>query len=149
MPASLLLIEGPAGSGKSRVVREMLDSREVDIAVDMTALWAAIRGIERNPETGRYPIRDDEDPAPPVVQYLMTVAVRQALTNGLRTVVTSGSPDRAAYWAGIATGHNASFHVRSEDPGESVVRERLAAFGGSPETLTPQCERAVRRWYVA
>ena len=58
----LLLVEGPAGSGKSQVVSRMLAAGELDVVADYTALWAALRGIERDNE-GKYPVRTDADPA--------------------------------------------------------------------------------------
>ena len=60
----LTLIEGPAGGGKSELLREMLAAGEIDVAADVTALWAATGGAERDPVTGKYPVRLETDPAP-------------------------------------------------------------------------------------
>ena len=143
--ASLLLIEGPAGSGKSQEVARMLAAGEADVVADLTALWAALRGVERDPETGRYPIREDDDPAVRggLAGYVRAAVVRQALRDDLAVVVTSGSPDMATKWAAVAEESGAAFAVRTVDPGEAVVRQRLAVDGA----LDPQCEKAVRRWY--
>ena len=135
MPGALLLVEGPAGSGKSQLVASMLTAGEVDILADLTALWAAVRGIERLPD-GRYPVRQDDDPAvrSGLAAYIRAAVVRQALRDDLRTVVTSGTPETATRWA----------RVQTIDPGEEVARQRLAEPDG---TLSAQCARAIARWY--
>ena len=46
--ASLTLIEGPIFSGKSQIAKEIIADGEADILVEYSALWAALRGIERN-----------------------------------------------------------------------------------------------------
>ena len=58
----LILIEGPAGGGKSELLRELLAAGEIDVAADVTALWAATGGAERDPVTGKFPIRLETDP---------------------------------------------------------------------------------------
>ena len=61
----LVLVEGPAGSGKiCQEVARMLAASEVDVQADMTQIWAATRGIEREP-SGRYPIRQGLRPGHP------------------------------------------------------------------------------------
>ena len=141
----LTLIEGPAGSAKSQHASAMLRRGEADVLADLTALWAATRGMERDPETGRYPVRQADDPAVTsgLAAYMRAVVVRQALREGLRVVVTSGTPDTAAEWAAIASENSTPFQVLTFDPGEQVVRERLAVDG----ELDPECEGAIRRWY--
>ena len=88
----LLLIEGPAGSGKSQVAKAKLASGEYQVLADLTEIWAAIAGIERDPETGRYPVRLDSDPTVPIAVYLRKAAVSVSLNNGLNTIVSSGTP---------------------------------------------------------
>ena len=139
---SLTLVEGPAGAGKSQAVARMLQAGEAEVVADLTQLWAAMRGFERD-AAGRFPVRDDEDPALRLAAYLRAAVVRQALREDLRVVVTSGSPDMATRWAAVAEEAGAAFTVRTEDPGEAVVRERLAVDG----ELSPQCEKAIGRWY--
>lgn len=145
MPGSLLLVEGPAGSGKSQLVASMLDAGEVDVLADLTALWVALRGVERLP-SGRYPIRHDDDPTvrTGLAAQVRATVVRQALRADLRTAVTSGSPRTATRWARVAEEERAAFQVRTVDPGEDVARRHLAEDDG---TLSDQCERAVDRWY--
>ena len=122
----------------------MLAAGEVDVQADYTALWAATRGIEREPD-GRYPVRTDADPAvrSGLVTYLRAVAVRQALRVDLRVLVTSGTPKTAVKWSTVAREEGALFSLRTMDPGEAVVRQRLAVDG----VVSDQCEEAVRRWY--
>ena len=140
----LTLVEGPAGSGKSQHVADMLAAGEVDVVADLTCQWAALRGMERGPD-GRYPVREDGDPAirSGLAAYMRAAAVRQGLREGLRVVVTSGTPDTAVRWSDVAREHESPFNVVTIDPGEEVVRERLAVEG----ELDPQCEAAISRWY--
>ena len=122
----------------------MLAAAEVDVLADYTALWAGLRGIEREPD-GRYPIRQDSDPAvrSGLVPWVRAAAVRQALRVGLRVVVTSGTPRTAVKWSTVAREEGALFSLRTMDPGEAVARERLAVDG----ELSDECEQAVGRWY--
>ena len=146
MPGDLVLIEGPGGGGKSAVAERMVAAGEAAILADMTLLWAAIRGLRRD-ERGRFPVREGDDPALPVAQYLRGVAVAEGLRRGLPVVVTSATPDMAPKWASAAAREGATFSVRTIDPGEQLVRQRLAEFGGSPDALDPECEFVVGRWY--
>ena len=156
----LTLLEGPGGSGKSADARAMLETGEAQILADLTLIWAAIRGLLRDPETGRYPVRDDDDPAVRTAVYLRAATVRNGLENGRNVVVTSGTPATAPYWQGIvADVADASMRVRTVDPGEAEVTRRLLRFdnpGDDPETsrrrraqgrLSRQCQRTVDRWY--
>ena len=141
----LLLVEGPAGSGKSQLVADMLASGEIAAQADLTAIWAALRGIERDPETGRYPIRDDSDPiiAAGLAAYVRAVVVRQGLADGLDVAVTTGTPNMATHWQEVAAAQGATFRVQTVDPGEATVRARLATEDG----LSTECVQAIRRWY--
>ena len=145
MPGSLTLFRGSAGSGKSQLVQESMQAGEHQVVSDFSELWAAVRGKRRNPETGRYPIREDDDPAVEtgLVAYLQTVVVRQALEKDLDVVVTSGSPDTVQRWQEVAEGAGASFAVSTIDPGRSVAEARLAIDG----VLSSQCAGALSRWY--
>ena len=144
--ASLLLIEGPAGSGKSQIVAEMLAAGEADIQADLTSQWVALRGVRRGPD-GRYPIRGDDDPTieTGLASYMRATAVRQGLRSGLNVVVTSGSPDTATKWAAVAEDHDVDFRVQTVDPGPRVVAERLADADGR---LQDPCVAAIARWYA-
>ena len=122
----------------------MLAASEVDVQADMTQIWAATRGIEREP-SGRYPIRQDSDPAirSGLASYLKAVVVRQSLRLGLRVAVTSGTPRTAVKWQEIARENDSLFSLKTIDPGEKIVRQRLAVDG----VLSPECDAATRRWY--
>ena len=143
----LVLVEGPAGSGKSQLVEEMLAAGEIDVVADLTALWVAMRGVRRNSD-GRYPVRDDDDPTitAGLAAYMRAVVVREGLRQGLDVAVTSGTPDTAVKWSEVARENETPFSVQTVDPGEAVVRQRLAAFGEDGELLA-ECEQAIGRWY--
>ena len=83
----LVLIQGPAGGAKSQVAAEMLEAGEVQVLADTTALWAALSGVQRGPD-GKYPVRQDDDPALAVALYVQAVAVRRGLEAGTDVGVT-------------------------------------------------------------
>ena len=141
---SLILIEGPAGSGKSQLAAAMLAAGEIDVQADLTAIWAALRGVERGPD-GHFPIRLGDDPAirTGLASYIRAAVVRQGLRDGLNVAVTSGSPDTAVKWSVVAEETGATFQVQTIDPGEATVRERLTVDGVLPD----ECEAAIGRWY--
>ena len=145
MPGKLTLYDGPAGSGKSQIVREAQAAGEIDIVADLTQLWAAMTGAERGPD-GKYPIRLDTDPVinTGMATYIRNVVVRQGLDSGLSVAVTSGTPGKEVQFAEIAASANAPFTHYRIDPGEAVVRARLADAYGS---LDPECDKAINRWY--
>ena len=141
--AVLHLIEGPAAGGKSQHVEELVEAGTVQVVADVTALWVALSGVKRGPD-GRYPIREDEDPALHTARYLQAVAVRHALEQGADVAVTASRPGQAARWRKVGPTEY-TLTVTRVDPGEEVVRERLAL----PETgeLSPECQRAIDRWF--
>lgn len=149
MAGSLLLVEGPPGSGKSQRVAEAMEAGEVDVVSDITLLWAAVRGVRRNSE-GRYPIRRNDDPAltQGLLSAIQSTTVSLALRRDMRVAVTSGTAGTAAKWAERALVAGAAFSVQTHDPGEEVVRARLvAAFSDEDGNLTRECEQAISRWY--
>ena len=105
----------------------------------------ALRGVRRNAD-GRYPIRTPDDPTitTGLAAYMRAVVVRQGLRQGLRVVVTSGTPDTAVKWSEVARENESPFSVVTVDPGEPVVRARLREVNGE---MSDECEQAVRRWY--
>ena len=141
----LTLLEGPAGSGKSQEAEAMLAAGEAVWQADLTAIWAAITGKRRDPETGRYPVRKDDDPALGLAQYVRSVVVREALRRGLPGLVTTATPNMVAHWQAVAADEGSVFVVRTIDPGYEEAARRLA----DPETgeLSDECEKALRRWY--
>ncbi len=144
---ALTLVEGPAGSGKSQIVARLLEEGEADVQADLTAQWVALTGVRRGPD-GRYPIRDANDPTirTGMAPYMRRTAVRQGARSGLRVVVTSGTPGEADAYRAVADELGVPFNVRTVDPGEAVVRERLADADG---VMGAECEAAVGRWYGA
>ena len=143
--ADLTLIEGPAGSNKSRMVEERLRAGEADVVADLTGMWVALRAMRRGPD-GKYPIRRGSDPAirSGLAAYLRRTAVRQALRSGLKVVVTSGSRHEGDIYAAIAEELGATYERVVADPGLEVVRARLADQDGN---LSYECGKAIARWY--
>ena len=141
----LTLIEGPAGAGKTQILSELLTAGSVDVAADVTALWAATGGAERDPVTGKYPVRAENDPALHTARYLQTVAAGFALREGYKVAVTTSQRDQVQKWAEIANRHNSPLSVRTVDPGREIVEARLS----DPVTgeLSDECAAAVARWY--
>ena len=141
----LLLIEGPAGGGKSALLRELLAAGEIDVAADVTALWAATGGHERDPATGKYPVRSETDPALHTARYLQTVAAGFALRQGLNVAISTSRRDQVERWRAVAEEHSSPYYVQTVDPGREVVQARLS----DPQTgvLDPECESAISRWY--
>ena len=141
---SLYLIEGPAGGGKSQYVAEMLAAGEISILSDVTALWAALGGYQRDPITGLYPVREDGDPALELALYTQAVAVRQGLEMGEDVAVTTSRRNQVSRWRTLAYSIDVDFILRTVDPGEDVVRARLTDGNGN---LSDDCRRAIARWY--
>lgn len=141
----LTLIEGPAGGGKSELLRELLAAGEIDVAADVTALWAATGGAERDPVTGKYPVRAENDPALHTARYLQTVAAGFALREGYKVAVTTSQRDQVEKWGAVANRYDSPLNVKTVDPGEATVRARLS----DPVTgeLSDDCDSAISRWY--
>ena len=134
---ALTILRGPVGSGKSQLIRE----EKPEILADVTALWAAISGAERDAD-GLFPERRGDDPALEAARYMKAALVGFAARRGLRGIVTTSDSSPEAVERLREQGATAG--VRTVDPGEAVVRRRLAAPDGQ---LSPACEQAVGRWY--
>ena len=151
--ATLTLIEGPAGGGKSQLAADLLDAGAVEAVADVTALWAALAGARRGPD-GRFPERSDADPALHVARYVQPAAARVCLDSGHDVAVTTSRRGQAERWRALATAAGAEFAVRTVDPGVEVViarlstdrprREESRARGGY---FSRSCFLAVSRWY--
>lgn len=141
----LHLIEGPAGGGKSQLAADMLAAGTADLIADTTELWAAIGGYARDPQTGRYPVRRDDDPALTAAQYTQIAVVRHGLREGLNVIATTSRRGQVDRWRRIADEAETALDVTTVDPGVDVVRSRLA----DPVTgeLSADCENALARWY--
>ena len=141
---SVLLLEGPAGGGKSAEAARLLADGDADVLVDFTALYAALSGATRDPTTGKYPPRPDGDPLVPLVNLVKATAIEAAAARGFRVVATTSRreddvPERAAQRAGVP------FRKRTIDPGEDVVISRLT--DEITEALEPECRSAASRWF--
>lgn len=134
---ALKILRGPAGAGKSQVIA----AERPSVVVDLTAIWAALRGFDRD-DDGRYPVRTDDDPALDLAVYLKATAVRYAARQGLDGIVTTSSSSPEAVERLREQGATAG--VETIDPGEQVARERLIGADGD---LSPECEKALARWY--
>ena len=130
-------IVGPAGAGKSQYIAANI--RPGWIIIDYTTLYVALSGVQRGGD-GKYPERESGDPILPFVAGMKTVALRMAVERELSGFVTSSALADVEVLEKI-TGETA----KVIDPGESVVRARLS----DPTTgeLSPECDKAVRRWY--
>lgn len=146
MAGTLTLFQGPVGAGKSQEIKRMIDDGLLDLAVEYTRLWAAMRLIERGAD-GFYPIRADADPfnRAGFGNTLKKVAVTEALGAGLRTAVSTSKRGEEVLWQGIADAANADdFNVITIDPGKHTIYTRLVNADG---TIAAECEKAIDRWY--
>ena len=127
------------------MARDMKAAGQVDLISDVTGLWATLGGYERDPATGKYPIRLDDDPALDAARYLQTAAVTFGLTQGYSIVTTTSRRGQAARWSGLAADAGVGFHVQTIDPGIEVLTARLA--DAATGELSSECARAIGRWY--
>ena len=130
---ALGILRGPAGAGKSQELEPGI------LRADLTALWAALFGYERGSD-GRYPVRSADEAA--LASYLKAALVRYAAREGLTGWVTTS--DSSAEAVERLREQGATGPVRTVDPGEEVVRERLAGPDGQ---VSDDCNRAIDRWY--
>ena len=114
---------------------------------DLTPIWAAVSGIERDPETGLYPERFEHDPRLELARYSRMVIARRALDSDLDVIATTSdsSTEATDRWRVLAAQAAAAFTVETLDPGREVVERRLSARTGG--VLSPACSAAVGRWY--
>ena len=134
---ALSILRGPAGAGKSQVIA----AERPSIVVDLTSIWAALRAFDRD-DDGKFPVRTDNDPALDLAVYLKAAAVRYAAREGLTGIVTTSSSAPEAVERLREQGATAG--VQTIDPGREVATERLIGADG---TLSPECEKALNRWY--
>lgn len=140
-----VLISGPPFSGKSQLLRELLQgSEDPAIAADFQSLFAAVRQEVRGPD-GKYPERTAETEIYlPTVEYLRRTLIRTARERGLTIIATNanGDPDVRGSLLDLL-GDDAE--ERIVDPGEAVVTARAAEADGEPSEA---CAQALRRWYA-
>lgn len=136
-----ILVSGPAGGGKSQVADALLaDAQEPTVLADFQAVYVALTGVQRGPD-GRYPLRDRD--LLPVTEYVRQAIITGAVGRGLGVIVTN-SDSRSSRRNSLLDRLGQGATERVVDPGEDVVRERLADDDGE---LSEACGRAIRRWY--
>ena len=138
-----ILLSGPAGAGKTQQALALLAASQGATLIDFQRIYAAVAGVERDSETGRYPERNPSQAyLLAVAEYLRRAAITAALDMELDPIVTNsdGSPTRRNFLLGLL-GAGATEVVI--DPGRDVVAARLAGDG----PLSEQCGQAIDRWY--
>lgn len=139
-----VLLSGPAGAGKTLVAQNMVETSNTPaVVVDFQQLYAALVGDERDPETGRYPERQDRHGyLLPLVEYLRRTAITAAQQRDLFAIVTNsdGDRDRRAFLLGLLGAGGEEVVI---DPGIETVTRRLSVNG----QLSRQCQQAVNRWF--
>lgn len=132
---ALSILRGPAGAGKSQ------ETKGTPLVIDLTALWAALRQFERD-EDGKFPVRTSDDPVLGLAVYLKATAVRYASREGMDGVVTTSSSAPEAVERLREQG--ATGPVKTINPGIESARRRLAGPDGK---VSPECEKALARWF--
>ena len=140
-----VLVSGPAGAGKSAVARQILEeSVEPAVMADFQTIYAGLVGVERDPETGRYPEREARhEYALPLAEYTRRAIITGAVQREIFVVATNsdGNPQRRTFLRSLLGGNA---QERIVDPGRDVVESRLASASG---VLSEQCDSAISRWY--
>ena len=139
-----LLLSGPAGGGKTQAAEEVLETSNTPaVVVDFQRLYAGLTGDERDPETGRYPERQDRHSfLLPMVEYLRRTAITAAQQRDIYTIITNsdGDRERRDFLLSLL---GAGSEERVIDPGRGVVTDRLSVDG----QLSRQCGDAIQRWF--
>ena len=136
---ALVIVRGPAGGGKSQYVER--ERGPGDLLIDFTAIYVALAGVTRGPD-GKYPIRESHDPLLGIVSAIKAFAIAEAARRELGGFVTTSSSAPGEVERLRRLG--ADGPVTTIDPGEQIVRARLAGDDGE---LSEQCRLALARWY--
>ena len=136
MPSEL--ISGPAGGGKSQVVRQRLADNPGSIQIDFQQIYRALTGDQRDPDTGLYPRRDER--LLPITEFSRRAILSAARERQLDVIATNsdGDPQRRAFLL-LQLGDGATETII--DPGRDVVRNRWRTA-----SLVSCRANAVRRW---
>lgn len=142
----LLLLQGPAGGGKSQFYEPLLADGTYDFVADYTAIWAAL-GNHKRQANGLYAVRSELEPIVRrgLVSYIQRTAVRQGLRQGLNGIVTTSRSGMESVYQEIANEFDTAFQVQTIDPGRETVVQRLSAQTGG--VLSSECKAAINRWY--
>ena len=138
-----VLISGPAGSGKSAVAREMVEeSSELVVVADIQSIVAALTLVRRDPETGKYPVRDER--VLPTAEYIRRSSITAAVARQIRVITTNsdGSQDRRDQLLSLLGEGSREVII---DPGRGVVAARLS--DARTGKLSTSCSGAINRWY--
>lgn len=144
MPEPNLLVSGPAGSGKSQRVRELINESETPtVAADFQSLTVALTQVVRAPVTGKYPERSPD--LMPLTEYVRRAVITGATARGIRVIATNsdGDPDRRGFLLD-QLGENSQEVV--VDPGQLIAEDRLKNPGATE--LSAECRQALNRWYT-
>ena len=134
-------IVGPVGAGKSQIVAA--ERRPGDVVIDYTAIWAALTGAVRG-EDGRFPVREDDDPALPLVSAAYWFTLSEAVRRELSGFVTTASRANVERLERV-TGQRA--RVVDAEPGTIMARLTEIDEGGEPY-INRQCVVGARRWWT-
>ena len=139
-----VLISGPAGAAKSALAREMLEESggELVVVADIQSIVAALTLVRRDPETGKYPVRDER--VLPTAEYIRRAIITAAVARQIRVITTNsdGSQDRRDQLLSLLGSGSREVVV---DPGEATVAARLS--DARTGKLSSACSGAIRRWY--
>ncbi len=137
-----ILLSGPAGAAKSAQARRLLrEATEPTVQADFQSIVVALLGLVRGPD-GKYPIRPDF--ILPLAEYVRLAVITGSQAREIFTIITNSDGDPARR-AELLERLGPGSHERIIDPGETVVRTRLAdEITGA---LSLDCEEAVGRWY--
>ena len=90
-----ILLSGPAGGGKSQLVRDLLRKAAVPtVAADFQSLVVALLLLEREPATGLYPVRPEW--VLPLAEYARQAIITGATAREISVITTNsdGNPER-------------------------------------------------------
>ena len=134
------VLRGAAGSGKSQEFNKLKGPD--DLLIDVTALWAAVRGLERDPN-GRYPVREDDEAGLRMALYLKSTAIAFAAREDLDAWVTtsSSSPEAVERIRELAGGALGVIHTVYVEEDEALKRLRVKG------RVSKECKKAVGRWF--